>query len=140
MPVIEPIFYSVKDATSGEIRKFIQRPIVPAQMRQLANLFKDSSNLSALISLDAENIDLSQILSFLTASPVISNFLAIIVSEEDKHLKDKDLASLSEFFEYNAPADFVVEAIKNFFVISNISEMFKNVSTSVNQMLPDSKS
>lgn len=118
----------------GAEREFTQSAPVPAQLKQLAAL-------AVSIEFDWNELDLIKLLDVLTKTDVASKFLSIILKEKNTLLKDKDLAELTEFFEFNAPLEFIVEAITDFFTLSNISKLLgegslKKVAQTLREKLP----
>lgn len=111
----------------GETKKYIQKPLVWAQVLQLAQIlegfeFAGMTNPSDIITLLKEKV-----------YPA----LAVVLREEDKPLREKDLAAFEEELTYELPLTKVVDVIKDFFVCNPISSLLDEVAGVVKQLTPE---
>lgn len=84
---------------------YVQRPMVLGQLRQLFGVLK---GVSIAVPIDAINL-------IAVLGERLPRALAIVLSPEGVHPKDKDLEALALEIEYAIPLDQVVEVVEDFF-------------------------
>jgi hypothetical protein len=109
---MEPIKYHFGDKT------YIQKPLVLGQMRQLSTVlqgFKLSGNLSV-----------ADIVDFLGAE--LPKALAVVLTEEGKSPKNKDLTAMAEELEYSISLDDAVKVAEDFFACNQVTSLSEKIT------------
>jgi len=88
-------------------RIFIQKPLVLGQLAQFIKLMAQVSF--------PKDIDMEGAVYILTSKGILSRAVAIVLNEEGKSMKDKDLDSLSAFFDENLDLLTTLGVVENFF-------------------------
>lgn len=97
-------------------RVFYQRPLVLGQLRQLLDkVLKD------LLIPDSQ--DLAPDVLILALGDKLPLGLAIVLSEEGKSLKDKDIEELAKDLEFSITAEQAMEVVVNFFDCTPITSL-----------------
>lgn len=120
MENLQPFNYTVIDREKDLKREFKQFPPVVVQIKQLTELFKS-------LDFDWSDLDFEKFLEVLTSTDVVSRFLAIILTEDGVGIRNKTLNELTDFFEFNADKDLIFKAIKDFFALNDILNLFRNI-------------
>ena len=112
-------------------KTYIQTPLVLGQVRQLINLLEGITiphdfNTLSLISAIGDKISLA---------------LAILLTEESKPLKDKNLEQLAKELEFEISTEMTIEVIEHFFDLNNIvylSEKLGNIALRISKSMTGS--
>jgi len=112
-------------------KTYIQTPLVLGQVRQLINLLEGITiphdfNTLSLISAIGDKISLA---------------LAILLTEESKPLKDKNLDQLANELEFEISTEMTIEVIEHFFDLNNIvylSEKLGNIALRISKSMTGS--
>ncbi len=129
---------SVFEYTIGG-KKYVQKKLVLGQIRQLTNLLDGIAI--------PENSDTTAWV--LALGSKISEALAIVLTEENASLADKDLAQNTKEIEFNIEPELVVEVVEDFFgcnpiasILGKLTGMIGNVVETTEKMtgLKDSAS
>lgn len=99
---------------------YIQKPLVLGQMRQLSSLLQ-GTNLAGKKTV-AELVEL--------IGSELPKALAIVLTEEGKNIKDKDLNKIAEELEYSITLTDAVEVAEDFFgfnQVTSVSEKIQNL-------------
>ena len=97
---------------------YVQNKLVWAQVKQLSTVVKD-------ISFEGE-LTVQYLIDLL--GDKLSSALAIVLVEEGKSLKDKDIAVLSEEIENTIPVDVMFQVIEDFFICNPIAFLLEKLS------------
>ena len=106
-------------------KKFIQKPLVLRQTKQLAELFEDENFFKMI---EENNFDAV----IKTISKKGAEFLSIVLIPEGQSVKDKNLKELTDFFEENADMDFLVEVLRDFFGFNKITSLIQKIFGGIN--------
>ena len=106
-------------------KEFEIKPLVLGQVRQIAELFEDTN----LVELFSQDID-----SFLKiVGKKLPRFLAIVLREKGKPLKDKDLEELTSLIEEEVDITTALRMVRDFFGVNDIRSLIEEVTQTVNQ-------
>lgn len=105
-------------------KKYTQRPLVLGQVRQLLNLLKDTT-----IPTDAGALALIDALG-----DKLPNAIAIVLNEDGMSLKNRDISSLAEEFEFSVTPDVALEVIDHFFVLNPIASLLSRIGNMVEKI------
>jgi len=97
---------------------YVQNKLVWGQVKQLSTVVKD-------ISFEGE-LTVQYLIDLL--GDKLSSALAIVLVEEGKSLKDKDIAVLSEEIENTIPVDVLFQVIEDFFICNPIAFLLEKLS------------
>ncbi len=101
-------------------KTFELKPLVLGQIKQISELFEDVN----LLELFEKDLDVF----IKVVSRKLPRFLAIILREPDKSLKEKNIDELSEFFEENVGIDLAMRIIKDFFKVNEIRSLIQQIT------------
>jgi len=100
-------------------REFEIKPLVLGQVRQIAELFEDTN----LVELFSQDID-----GFLkTVGKKLPRFLAIVLREKGKPLREKDLEELTTFIEEEVDITTALRMVRDFFRVNDIRSLMEEV-------------
>lgn len=106
-------------------REFEIKPLVLGQVRQIAELFEDTN----LVELFSQDID-----SFLKiVGKKLPRFLAIVLREKGKPLKDKDLDELTSLIEEEVDITTALRMVRDFFGVNDIRSLIEEAVRTVNE-------
>ena len=97
---------------------YVQNKLVWGQVKQLSFVVKD-------ISFEGE-LTVQYLIDLL--GDKLSSALAIVLVEEGKSLKDKDIAVLSEEIENTIPVDVMFQVIEDFFTCNPIASLLERLT------------
>ncbi len=105
-------------------RTYTCKKLVLGQLAQLEDLFKllagvQLSNMSDLFSVLGKEMP---------------KLLAIILSEDGKPLKNKDVKELQEYLEEHLELDVALEILNDFFVLTPLPKLIEKVTTLISGM------
>jgi hypothetical protein len=92
-------------------KKYVQRPIVLGQVRQLTDLFKDV--------VIPEDLSITSILMSLGSN--LGKAIAIVLTEEGVSLRNKNIEESASDIEFNITPEQALEVVEDFFGITDIS-------------------
>lgn len=96
---------------------YIQKPLVLGQIRQLIKLLED-----LIIPRDISVIELVSVLG-----DKLPTAIAIVIVEEGKNLKDKNIETLAGELEFKIPPEMALEVIENFFDLNPMISLFERL-------------
>lgn len=105
-------------------RTFACKKLVLGQLAQLEELFKLLAGL--------EVKDINDMFSLLGKE--MPKLIAIILCEDGKRLKDKDVQALQEYLEENLELDVALEILNDFFVQTPLPKLIEKVTTLISGM------
>jgi hypothetical protein len=107
-------------------KKYIQKPLVIGQFRQLFNLIKNTSipyssidNASSLIALFGDNIH---------------TLIAIVITEEGVKPKDKNVETLAEELEFELSPEDSFKVVEDFFDCNDLPYLLKKIGDLVGKV------
>lgn len=105
-------------------KTFVQRPLVLGQWKELGEIIKQVAipaelSPSALVAAVGDNVFIA---------------LAIILTEEGKPLKGKDLPLIADEIEYGITPETAIEAISDFFTCNPIASSWQNLQRLIFQL------
>ena len=106
-------------------RKYFLKPLVLGQAQQLIRFLKGKKlpeSLSPIEIIESLGDDLSE-------------GLAIVLSEEGKHLKDKNLKELAKEIQFSILPESVLEIIKDFFELNPLASILQRLAEKINQII-----
>lgn len=103
-------------------KKFTQQKLVWGQVKQLNEIIKG-------IQIPSAGLSPATLISVL--GDKLPTVLAIIVREEGKSLKEKDLDALAVFMEDEAELDTIVQVVEDFFTINPITYIFEKLGVGI---------
>ncbi len=108
-------------------RVFIQRPLVLGQLKQLIDyVMKD------LVVPDTESLDPMMLIEILGDKLPLG--LAIILTEEGKSPKDKDIDQLAKDLYFEITAEQTMEVIADFFVCTPVTSLLSTFTMKMNEV------
>lgn len=99
-------------------KKFIQKPLVLGQLRQLLSILKTveiPGDANAVGLIDAFGDRLQEV-------------LAVILTEEGTSLKDKNIAAVSEMLSFCMTPETALQAIEDFFTCNPVSSLLERLT------------
>jgi hypothetical protein len=120
-------------------KKYVQKPIVLGQVRQLTDLFKDV--------VIPEDLSITSILMSLGSN--LGKAIAIVLTEEGVSLRNKNIEESASDIEFNITPEQALEVVEDFFGITDISlvvekfngmmlKMLENIGKEKETILPTS--
>jgi len=98
---------------------YVQRMLVLGQVRQLTGLLQE-------LRIEPEKLDAAGLLTLLGER--LPEALAIVLTEEGKSPRDKDLKALAEEIEFSIEAETVVQVIEDFFSCNPAASLFDRLA------------
>lgn len=105
-------------------KTYVQRPLVLGQWRQLNDVTKE---VILPKDLNVKNL----IMAF---GNRLFHVLAVIITEEGKSPRDKDLAALAEEIEFGVTPETALEMIADFFALNPVFSLLNNLESLVSQI------
>jgi hypothetical protein len=105
-------------------KKYTQKPLVLGQVKQLLDLLK-----GVMIPADAGSLELVMILG-----DKLPLALAIVLAEEGKSLRSKDIPAMADEIEFAVIPDQVLEIVDDFFLINPISSISEKLMKMVERI------
>jgi hypothetical protein len=105
-------------------KKFIQKPLVWGQVVQLFEILKGTE-----ISTVSSPTDI-----ILALGHRMPQALAIVLTEEGKSVKDKDIEDIASFFEFEVDVSTVAMVIEDFFVCNPTSLILERVQKMIGRL------
>ena len=106
---------------------YVQRTLVLGQVRQLTGLLQE-------LRIEPEKFDAAGLLALLGER--LPEALAIVLTEEGKSPRDKDLKALAEELEFSIDAETVVKVIEDFFSCNPAASLFDRLAGVVRKVNP----
>lgn len=106
-------------------KKYVQKPIVLGQVRQLTDLFKDV--------VIPEDLSITSILMSLGSN--LGKAIAIVLTEEGASLKNKNIEESASDIEFNITPEQALEVVEDFFGITDISLVVEKFNGMMLKML-----
>lgn len=114
-------------------KTYVQKPLVWGQVKQLTNLLKDVE-----FSADATPITLIGVIG-----DKMGDVLAVVLTEKDKHVKDKNVKELAEELSFEVSPELVIRVIEDFFdcnptglYLEKIANLFGKVTEQAEKSIP----
>ena len=104
-------------------RIFVQRPLVLGQLKQLSELLEDI-NLTEVFSGDKFSVE--KFLKILGKR--LPKFIAIVLREPDKPLREKNLKEIEELVEEEWTLEQALQVVRDFFVCNNPSSLIEKLA------------
>jgi len=98
-------------------KKYIQRPLVLGQVKQLSKLLKD-----VVISPGDTPVNIIEILG-----DKLPEAMAIVLTPEGQTVKDKNIEEIAREIEFQLDLETAVKVVEDFFVCNQISLLWKRV-------------
>jgi len=105
-------------------KKFTQEKLRLGQLRQLLDILKD-----IVLPSDFDTISLVSVLG-----DKISEAIAIILIEEGKTLKDKNVIELANEIEFELDLDKTLEIVNDFFDCNDLTSLFNKFTETINKV------
>ncbi len=102
-------------------RKFIQRPLVLGQLRQLLSVLK-----TVEIPGDANAVGLID-----ACGDRLPEALAIVLTEEGSSLKDKNIAALADMLSFSVTPELALQVIEDFFSCNPVSSLLERLTGTI---------
>jgi hypothetical protein len=117
-----------RKTTTYEIggRTYTQRPLVLGQVRQLVE------HLGQIDFSPAMAFDFVGLLD--TLGDLLPVALAIVLTEDGAHPRDKDIAAVAREFEFTVEAGTALRAVEDFFALNPISSILTSIGQLVDQL------
>ena len=96
-------------------KTYVQKPLVLGQIRQIIDVLKD-------VILPTNFEDVALVIASLGSK--ISEAIAIILCEENTHLKDKNLSEFTTEVEWEISAQKTMEIVKDFFLVNDLESLW----------------
>lgn len=106
-------------------KKYFMKPLVMGQVQQLIKLLKVRKipdDLSPFKVIESLGDDLCE-------------GIAIILSENGRHLKDKDLAALTAEIKWSIKPEISFEVVRDFFVCNPIASLLEKLTGKINEII-----
>lgn len=107
-------------------KTYIQKPLVLGQWRQLLDLFKD-------LQIPHE-FDVCKIMSVL--GDKLSHALAIVLVEEGKSIRDRDIAAIASQIEFEISPESIFQIIEDFFACNPMPLLLNRLSGMMQKLIP----
>jgi phosphoribosylpyrophosphate synthetase len=102
-------------------KKYIQRPLVIGQLKQLSKLLKD-----VVISPDAGAAELVEAIG-----DKLSEAIAIVLIPEGVDIKDKNIEEIVKELEFQVDIETAVKIIEDFFDCNQVSSLLKRLQNAI---------
>ena len=98
-------------------KKYIQKPLVIGQLKQLSRLLKD-----VVITPEAGATSLVEAIG-----DKLPEAMAIVLIPEGVEVKDKNIEEIAKELEFQVDIDIAVKVIEDFFVCNQVSSLWKRL-------------
>jgi len=106
-------------------KKYFQKPLVLGQVQQLIKFLKGRKI--------PDDLSPFNVIEFLGDD--LSEGIAIILSENGQHLKDKDIASLTAEIKWSIEPETSFEVIRDFFECNPIASIFEKLTGKIKEIV-----
>lgn len=107
-------------------KKYFQKPLVMGQVQQLIILIKDEKTRIP------ENLTPWSVIEFL--GDKLSEGVAIVLTEDGKHLKDKDLPGLTREIQFSIEPEMTFKVVEDFFDCNPIASIIKAIGEAIKRI------
>jgi len=108
---------------------FVQKPLVLGQLKQLSELLEEV-NLSEIFG--QERFDVEKFLKIVGKK--LPRFIAIVLREEGKPLKEKNLDEIEQLVEEEWTLEDALKVVRDFFVCNNPTEILQELADQTPQI------